>query len=87
MTTTCQIDDHLLACYRELMDAEDAAFDELEHAYEEGTRERFEADFAAWQGAIAARVDFLRRHGLAPASLDSVAHDAAETAAPEVTPA
>ena len=32
------IDEGFLRRYRELLDAEDAAFDELEHAYEEGDR-------------------------------------------------
>jgi hypothetical protein len=32
MTLTGVIDDHTLQHYRELLDQEDAAFDELEHA-------------------------------------------------------
>ena len=44
MTLAEVIDDHVLARYRELLDAEDAAFDELEHAYEDGDREHFEHD-------------------------------------------
>ncbi len=34
MTLAEVIDDHSLRRYRELLDADDAAFDELEHAYE-----------------------------------------------------
>ena len=41
------VDDGFLRRYRELLDAEDAAFDELEHAVEEGDREHYELDFAA----------------------------------------
>jgi hypothetical protein len=32
------IDEGFFRRYRELLDAEDAAFDELEHAYEDGDR-------------------------------------------------
>ena len=41
------IDDHFFLKYRELLDAEDAAFDELEHACEEGDRSHFELEMAA----------------------------------------
>ena len=41
--------------YRELLDAEDSAFDELEHAYEDGDRAHFELDLAAWHGALERR--------------------------------
>jgi hypothetical protein len=58
------IDDHFLAKYRTLLDAEDAAFDELEHAYEEGDRAHFEADLAAWQQAIDRKLAYLRRLGV-----------------------
>jgi hypothetical protein len=37
MTLTGVVDDHMLSQYRVLLDREDAAFDELEHAYEDGT--------------------------------------------------
>lgn len=50
--------------YRELLDAEDTAFDELEHAYEEGDREHYEADFAAWQDSLNRKLAFLERRGL-----------------------
>ena len=55
------IDEHFLVKYRMLLDAEDAAFDELEHAFEEGNREHFEADLAAWQEAIEKKVAYLNR--------------------------
>ena len=38
------IDEGFFRRYRELLDAEDAAFDELEHAYEEGDRAHYEQD-------------------------------------------
>ena len=64
MTLTEVIDDHFLRRYRELLDAEDAAFDELEHAYEEGDRAHFDADLAAWQAAIERKLAYLRRLGV-----------------------
>ena len=36
--TVASVDDHFFRRYRTLLDAEDAAFDELEHAYEDGDR-------------------------------------------------
>jgi hypothetical protein len=51
--------------YRELLDAEDCAFDELEHAYEDGDRAHFELDLAAWHGALEKRHSFLTRNGVA----------------------
>jgi hypothetical protein len=64
------VDDGFLRRYRELLDAEDAAFDELEHAVEEGDREHYELDFATWKESVARRLQFLERHDLltAPAS-------------------
>ena len=64
MTLAEVIDDHFLRRYRELLDAEDAAFDELEHAYEDGDRSHFEADLAAWQSAIDHKLSYLRRLGV-----------------------
>ncbi|GAC1322038.1 MAG: hypothetical protein NVSMB12_22490 [Acidimicrobiales bacterium] len=61
MTLAEVIDEHFLARYRALLDAEDAAFDELEHCYEEGDREHWEADVRAWQLAIEERTAFLAR--------------------------
>ena len=64
MTLAEVIDDHFLSKYRQLLDAEDAAFDELEHAFEEGDREHFEADLAAWQAAIEKKVAYINRLGI-----------------------
>jgi hypothetical protein len=58
------LDDQALRRYRELLDAEDAAFDELEHAYEEGDRAHFEQDMAAWMEALERKLAFLSRLGL-----------------------
>jgi hypothetical protein len=55
------IDEHFLARYRALLDAEDAAFDELEHAYEDGDRAHWEDDLRAWRAAIERRVTYLAR--------------------------
>ena len=62
MTLAEVIDEHFLTRYRELLDAEDAAFDALEHAYEEGDRAHFELDLTAWQKAIERKLSYLRRH-------------------------
>ena len=59
------IDDHFLRRYRELLDAEDAAFDELEHAFEDGDREHFEVDMKAWCEAINAKLAYLQKSGVA----------------------
>jgi len=58
------VDEHFLSRYRALLDAEDAAFDELEHAYEDGDREEFLADLAAWERSVERRQAFLARSGL-----------------------
>lgn len=58
------LDDQALRRYRELLDAEDAAFDELEHACEEGDRAHFEGDFEAWRNALTAKLNFLRKLGI-----------------------
>ena len=63
------VDEHFISRYRALLDAEDAAFDELEHAYEDGDREHFLADLAEWRRSVSARLAFLGRHGIV---LDSV---------------
>jgi len=52
--------------YRELLDAEDIAFDELEHAYEEGDRATFDTDLASWKAALEKRTAFLDPHLAAP---------------------
>ena len=64
MTLGEVIDDGFLRRYRELLDAEDAAFDELEHAYEDGDRTHFEADLAAWRAAFEKKIDYLQRRGV-----------------------
>ncbi len=64
MTLAEVIDDHFLRRYRELLDAEDAAFDELEHAYEDGDRAHFEADVDTWRRAIERKLAYLRRLGI-----------------------
>lgn len=64
MTLAEVIDDRFLSRYRMLLDAEDVAFDELEHAFEEGDREHFEVDLAAWQAAIEKKVAYLSRLGV-----------------------
>jgi hypothetical protein len=58
------IDENFLRRYRELLDAEDAAFDELEHAYEDGDRAHFDADLASWRSAMERKQAYLRRLGL-----------------------
>jgi len=55
------VDEQFLARYRALLDAEDAAFDELEHCYEDGDREHWDADLRAWQSAIQRRIAYLAR--------------------------
>ena len=62
-----EIDESFFRRYRELLDAEDAAFDELEHAYEDGDRAHFDVELAAWLAVTSRRVSFLDRHGFAPA--------------------
>ena len=42
VTVAGVLDDQALIRYRELLDEENAAFDELEHAYEEGDRIHFD---------------------------------------------
>jgi len=63
------VDDHFFRRYRALLDAEDAAFDDLEHAYEDGDRASFEIDLAAWHTAIVRRSTFLESHGLSASPL------------------
>ncbi|HWG72771.1 MAG TPA: hypothetical protein VG184_01820 [Acidimicrobiales bacterium] len=66
------IDDGFLARYRALLDAEDEAFDELEHAFEDGDRAHFAADLAAWRQAIERKLCYLHRLGLvSPPALTS----------------
>jgi len=56
------LDDGFLRRYRELLDAEDAAFDELELAVEEGDREHYELDLGVWKESVERRVAFLERY-------------------------
>jgi hypothetical protein len=58
------VNEGFLSRYRVLLDAEDSAFDELEHAYEDGDREHFLADLAAWAHTIERRLAFLTRAGV-----------------------
>jgi hypothetical protein len=58
------IDDHFLTRYRELLDAEDLAFDELEHACEEGDRAHFDQDMVHWQVALEQKLVFLQHAGM-----------------------
>jgi hypothetical protein len=58
------IDDHFLSKYRALLDAEDLAFDELEHACEEGDRMQFDKDMVDWQNALEHKLLFLANHGI-----------------------
>jgi hypothetical protein len=62
------LDEGFFMRYRELLDAEDAAFDELEHAYEEGDRARYDAELAAWRAALDRRTAFLERTFTTPAT-------------------
>lgn len=64
MAMTGVIDEHMLKHYRELLDLEDAAFDELEHAYEDGDRNHFENDYAHWTLAAQRRLAYLKRLGV-----------------------
>jgi hypothetical protein len=66
LVTNGVVDEGFLRRYRELLDAEDAAFDELEHAVEDGDRAHYEEDFSSWKAAVAKRMAFLERNGLAP---------------------
>ena len=58
------VNEGFLARYRALLDAEEAAFDELEHAFEDGDRETFTADLTAWYQAIERKSAWLRRAGV-----------------------
>ena len=61
------VNEHFMARYRALLDAEESAFDELEHAFEDGDRERFTVGLEAWQSTIEVRTAFLSRHEMLPA--------------------
>jgi len=61
-----------LGRYRALLDAEDAAFDELEHAYEDGDRTHFLSDLSVWEVCVERRQAFLARRGIAAATVGAV---------------
>jgi hypothetical protein len=58
------ISDHFLSKYRSLLDAEDLAFDELEHACEEGDRAHYDKDLIDWQAALEHKLAFLHNAGI-----------------------
>lgn len=58
------IDDHFLLRYRQLLDAEDEAFDGVEHACEEGNRSQFDAELVVWQDTVARKLNFLSSAGI-----------------------
>ena len=64
MTLSEVIDDQFLARYRALLDAEDEAFDELEHAFEDGDRAHFDSDLCAWRNAVERKLSYLHRLGV-----------------------
>ncbi len=64
MSDVAGVDEGFLRRYRVLLDAEDAAFDELEHAYEDGDRANYDSDIAAWRSVVERRIVFLERHGV-----------------------
>jgi hypothetical protein len=63
MTATV-ISDHFFLRYRELLDAEDQAFDELEHACEDGDGPHFNEELVLWVTALRAKLAFLERAGI-----------------------
>ena len=63
------VDEHFFRRYRALLDAEDCAFDELEHAYEDGDRAAFESDLEVWRDAATRRESFLEVNGFAASPL------------------
>ena len=57
------INDHFFLKYRALIDAEDQAFDELEHACEDGDGPHFDEEMVLWMTALRAKLAFLARSG------------------------
>jgi len=57
------INDHFFLKYRALLDAEDQAFDELEHACEDGDGPHFDEEMVLWMTALRAKLAFLARSG------------------------
>lgn len=66
MSEAGHLDEGFFRRYREILDAEDAAFDALEHAYEEGDRACFEQDLSTWRTVVERRSAFLERQGFIP---------------------
>jgi hypothetical protein len=64
VTLSDVIDDQFLTRYRALLDAEDEAFDELEHAFEDGDRAHFDRDLTAWRQAVDRKLRYLHRLGV-----------------------
>jgi len=64
MDSNAVLSDHQMLKYRELLDGEDAAFDELEHACEDGDRGRFVEAMQGWQSSFEAKQEFLTRTGV-----------------------
>jgi hypothetical protein len=73
MTLEEVVNEHFLARYRALLDAEDAAFDELEHAYEDGDRVQFVTDLDAWRSTVSRRLAYLERAGFDTMATPTVA--------------
>ncbi len=69
MDDAATIDEAFFRRYRELLDAEDTAFDELEHAYEDGNRHHFESELSQWRLVVERRHVFLERQGFTPLPL------------------
>lgn len=63
MTATV-INDHFFLRYRALLDAEDQAFDELEHACEDGDGPHFHEEMVEWMTALRKKLAFLERAGI-----------------------
>jgi len=57
------IDEGFFRRYRELLDAEDSAFDELEHATEDGDAGRFARALVLWQESLDAKIAWLDDSG------------------------
>lgn len=72
MTLEEVVNEHFLARYRALLDAEDVAFDELEHAYEDGDRVTFLTDLESWKDTVSRRLAFLQRAGVESEAAASV---------------
>ena len=58
------IDEAFFRRYRELRDAGSSAFDDPEHAYEDGDREHWADDYATWKSTAEKRAAFLAKHGI-----------------------